>query len=418
MRFAWIALLAVSAIAIAGCAYPAPQSSGTAADFGLIWQNWMPIAGMAVLISAFLISMGYMLGSFLNNQQIMTWAKSELLQVFASALIIGGLFWLVSMTTYLAAGAAGYTGIECTPQATQTNVEDYYAQNEIAQAPCHINIAQQYLQIMYENIYHQNRQILRAASLLGVASNFNITLEMLVSPWLTMTIVPYAPLNMVYETLAMVFDMLMKIMILLKFQIYFMSYTWRALFPMLLVGGVILRTFWFSRQLGGLLIAIALGIYLAYPLTYALAYYVLGGTSAHSYVVNIESSKFDDANVDLGPGLSGTYGQDATIAQRIDKLEGKNLLGDVLSVGAVGLGSLVVAVPTLPVGGPGALAPGAPIIENWVAGENGIIESTAILLMYATFVPFLALMSTLSFIKALSPILGGDVDIAGITHLI
>ncbi|MFA6035365.1 MAG: hypothetical protein WC759_00210 [Candidatus Micrarchaeia archaeon] len=407
MRFAALALLALAALFAAGCAAPAIPPTGTAADFNIVWSNWVPIAGIAVLISMCLVSIGYMLRSLLSNQQIMTWAKGEFLQVLASALIIGGLFWLVGTVTALSAQLAGYTGIDC----ANTDVEDTYAQQEIALAPCHINIAQQYLQIMYENVYHQNRQILRAATLLAVASNFNITLEMLVTPWLSVTLVPLAPLNMVYETLAMVFDMLMKIMLLLKFQIYFMSFTWRALFPMLLVGGVILRTFWFSRRLGGLLIAIAFGIYMAYPLSYALAYYVLGGTSSGTYVVNIDSSKLNDANFNLD-----TMDSD-TIAQRINKLEGKNWIGDVLSVGGVGLGTLV-GVGTLPVGAPGALAPGAPIIENWVAGENGIIESTAILLIYATFVPFLALMSTLSFIKALSPLLGGDVDIAGITHLI
>jgi len=408
MKFAYVAVLAVAALALAGCTYPTPPPSGTAASFGLIWANWMPIAGMAVIISASLVGLGYMLGSFLNNQQILAWAKGEFLQILASALIIGGLAWLVAMTTALSHEAAGYTGIDC----ANTDVEDAYANAEIALAPCHINIAQQYLQIMYENVYHQNRQLLRAASALAVASNFNITLEMLVTPWLSLTIVPLAPLNMVYETMALIFDMLVKIMILLKFQIYLMSYIWRALFPMLLVGGVVLRTFWFSRRLGGLLIAIAIGLYLAYPLSYALAYYVLGGTSAGTYVVNIDAGAYEDANVDLNT-LDGN-----TLAQRIDKLEGKTWMGDVLSVGAVGLGAVVVGGAGLPLGAPGALAPGAPIIENWVAGEDGIIESTAILLIYATFVPFLALIATISFIKALSPMLGGDVDIAGITHLI
>jgi hypothetical protein len=412
-----LAALFIGAVALAGCAYQTPGPTGTELDFShVLWQNignnWPGVAAMAVIMAASFVSVAYMIGSLLNNQNIIGWAKSEFMQVLASALIIGGVFWLVSMVTALSASAAGYTGINC---ASTSLMEDPIASGEIARAPCHINVAQQYIEIMYENVFHESKDILRAASLLAVAANFNITLEMLVPPWLSLTIVPYGPLNMVFETLALAFDMLVKIMLLQKFQLYFMSFTWRALFPMLLVMGVILRTFFFSRKLGGLLIALAIGIYVAYPLSYALAYYVLGGTSAGTYVVKIDSRAMDAADLNM-VDLQGSNID--TVGERIDKLEGKSLMGDVLSVGGVGLGSVGPVIVAGPIGGPGALALGSPTINNWVTGDNGILESVSILLVYSTFVPLLALISTISFVKVLSPMLGGDVDIAGITHLL
>lgn len=414
-RYGMFALLAVAAVLLAGCAFQAPPGSGTAVDFSVLWsnmgQNWLGVAAMAVLLSAFFVSFAYMLGNLLNNESIKGWAKSEFMQVLASALIIGGIFWVVSMVTALSASAAGYTGIDC----QNVDVDDPIVYGEIVQAPCHINVAQQYIEIMYENVFHEARDLVKVASVLGVAAHFNITFEMLAPPWLSLTIVPLSPLNMVFETIALSFDMLTKIMLLLKMQLYFLSFVWRAFFPMLLIMGVIMRTFFFTRRLGGMLIALAIGIYIAYPMSYALAYYVLGGTSAQTYVVKLNSAELGEADLNM---LDLQGGNADNIAERINKLEGKKWMGDILSVGAAGAGAVGPVVFLGPVGGPGALAPGAPIINNWVTGDNGIIESLAILMIYATFVPLLALMTTISFVKVLSPMLGGDADIAGITHLI
>ena len=98
------------------------------------------------------------------------------------------------------------------------------------------------------------------------------------------------------------------------------------------------------------------------------------------------------------------------IAHRINRIENKNWVGDILSVGGTAFGA---GVP----GGPAVML-GVPKENNWVVGENGVLENTAKLLIYSTFVPFIALMATISFVKGLSPLLGGDVEIAGITHLI
>ena len=413
-------LLAFAALLLVGCTYPAPPSpppGSGAADFTDMWaNNWHGIASIAILASAFVVSLAYMLGSFLNNTMLINWSKSELLQVFASALIVGGLFWLVAMIGAMSQSLTTATGINC----LSPDLEDAYAKAEIALAPCHINVAQQYLQITYENLFEMTRDVLVTGSLISAISNFNITFESLPPPWISVTLVPFASLNMIFETLYFVFDMLTKLMILLKFQIYFFSFVWRALFPMLLVGGVILRTFWFTRRLGGLLIALAIGMYVAFPMIYTLAYWVLGGTSAGTYVIKIDprdyaditsAEEYDYLFEERGYSFVNHIEQTSEdIAHRINRIENKNWVGDILSVGGTAFGA---GVP----GGPAVML-GVPKENNWVVGENGVLENTAKLLIYSTFVPFIALMATISFVKGLSPLLGGDVEIAGITHLI
>ncbi|RLG20052.1 hypothetical protein DRN67_00995 [Candidatus Micrarchaeota archaeon] len=412
--------LALVALVLAGCTYPAPPTApDTAVDFSTLWHDmWLPVAGTAIIIAAFFVSIAYMLGSALNNQMIIQWSKSELFQLFASALIVGGLFWLVSMIVAFSASLTGATGISC---VGVPDVADKYASEDIAAAPCHIRVAQIYLEIMYENMFEMTRDLLVTGSLVSAISNFSITFEMLIPPWTSATFVPFSSLNMIFETLYFCFNTLTKMMILLKFQIYFLSYVWRALFPMLLVLGVILRTFWFTRRLGGLLIAIAIGIYVAMPLLYVLSYYILGGTSAGTYVVKIDPSAYGDITSEHEQLFEsgGAYGTPYTlvehpelqdmgdVAHRINSIENRNYVGDILSVA----GSAAVAGSPVPI-------PGVPTENNWVVGDDGVLENTAKLLIYATFVPFMVLMTTISFIKGLSPLLGGDIEIAGITHLI
>jgi hypothetical protein len=43
---------------------------------------------------------------------------------------------------------------------------------------------------------------------------------------------------------------------------------------------------------------------------------------------------------------------------------------------------------------------------------------TGRLMVPALFIPVIVIIVTVSFIKGLSPLLGGDVEIAGLTHLI
>ncbi|MCL6089353.1 MAG: hypothetical protein M1530_04305 [Candidatus Marsarchaeota archaeon] len=51
-------------------------------------------------------------------------------------------------------------------------------------------------------------------------------------------------------------------------------------------------------------------------------------------------------------------------------------------------------------------------------GYNGVIDNVAKIMIFSLIAPFIAIMVMLAFIKVLSPLLGGDVEIAGLTKLI
>ncbi len=71
---------------------------------------------------------------------------------------------------------------------------------------------------------------------------------------------------------SMCFDWAMKIMLLNQFQEGMIRFIAVALYPVLFVSGAILRTFTFTRRLGGLLLGMALALYFVFP-----AFYAFGG---------------------------------------------------------------------------------------------------------------------------------------------
>jgi hypothetical protein len=53
-----------------------------------------------------------------------------------------------------------------------------------------------------------------------------------------------------------------------------------------------------------------------------------------------------------------------------------------------------------------------------LVGPGGVIDATARLVFFSMFFTLLSVFATVGAIKGLSPLLGGDTEIAGLTHLI
>jgi hypothetical protein len=79
------------------------------------------------------------------------------------------------------------------------------------------------------------------------------------------------------------FDWAMKIMTITKFQEVMLRFIAVALFPALFVIGAILRTFTFTRRLGGLLLAMAIALYFIFPSFYAFGALVLLDLKGKAY---------------------------------------------------------------------------------------------------------------------------------------
>lgn len=187
-----------------------------------------------------------------------------------------------------------------------------------------------------------------------------------------------------------------------------------ALFPVLLVLGIILRTFFFTRKLGGLLLAIALCIYTIYPMMYILfAQQIIispnslwfdkwSALTCKCDNVGSASDVFSDTLKMYASTYIGTVGApalypftgwtDANCPVRFCWV-------DVFSMIFVGITPSMLALSQL----------------DWLFIVAEVIGRA---MVSAVFVPLLITIITVASIKGLSPLLGGDVEIAGLTHLI
>jgi hypothetical protein len=174
--------------------------------------------------------------------------------------------------------------------------------------------------------------------------------------------------------------------------------------------GIILRTFFFSRKVGGLLIAIAIAIYTIYPLMYVLL--------QPFFVLNVHDFEMQT------PDPQGNW----------KGCDGSLVPFDMTIWGVVGFYTGVqpytacnTMTPTYMFytrdaahnpGDDGSITFNRTVYGGMKTPFNGVLPTVGYMMIPGTFFPLLNILITISFIKVLSPTLGGDVEIAGLTRII
>ncbi len=206
--------------------------------------------------------------------------------------------------------------------------------------------------------------------------------------------------------------------------------------PWLLFGGLLLRATFFTRKIGGLMIAVALGAIIIYPAVFSLEYLAMGNGLSTGY-----NSTYGFNSITSLPGQNnGNYALNFFVQPNmasvlndngngcyvsgsapISTLEGADIsyllipFSSVFS-GIVGsFGSFISSVPSfyLPYPGLSSCSPSeASALVFRVTEAYGIAGVTAY------FLPIINIIITLSAIIGLSGLIGGDVSLAGLSRLI
>ena len=153
----------------------------------------------------------------------------------------------------------------------------------------------------------------------------------------------------------------------------FLEFVEAGMFSIFLVSGIILRTFTPTRRLGGLLIAIAIGIYLIFPTLLILVSLVAPNTT-------FELEDFENVF---------TYGGEAHSFPGVLWVFFKNVAGTGLNF-------------------PSYLA-----VEIFKP-----FEKAAILFVWIFVQQLIIIYATVVSIREISQFLGGDIEIAGLTRLL
>jgi hypothetical protein len=257
------------------------------------------VAGAALGIMTTLVAVVYALSELLQNEKMKSWAKTEFAEIFYSAIIISMFILGVPLLDQLVkvslvganqvGGSLGCKGtvtsvyMPLTEIGTFTNTKTYtcveICNDAISSSPdsvysgvdaCHMRLGIWFM----HSLFDEGKQFAFDTYLSYIKSSmigeFTINIEFMFekagfftfNPWRGFYTIP----NKVKE---LIFDWVIKIMMVLKFQEVLLRFIAVALFPALLVIGGVLRTFAFTRRLGGLLLAIALSLYFIFPAFYA-----------------------------------------------------------------------------------------------------------------------------------------------------
>lgn len=204
------------------------------------------------LIALFCATLAYMLGTAFNLQVLKNWAKSEFMQIIVTFLLMScilvayGHIWNIMINVV--------SGIYKSTQPQLANPSSYYEPFSFAQA----YIKQTLLdceKAVYRVVYDINFYY-RLFSRLGVDA---IGADP-VGGWYTSIYTGF------FEYVA---GHINYLLLLNYIQIRFLSII-KYVMPLLLEAGLVLRIFPISRGAGGLLIAIAIGFYVVYPVSISI----------------------------------------------------------------------------------------------------------------------------------------------------
>ena len=308
-------LLALCAIALLflsfGCVGGGQSSSfgcGQTSTGTTAWVcGWNMLAFLAVAIVSLLLALGYMAATFLGDDKMKAFVKKELGQLVISVLLI--LFitsaFVYGMDTILKNVIIGGPGI------TTQGWQDYVSNAVCCEPgtggclakgvmPCHIAVAMDFLQTIYGSLnatalsYFYNHWFSAFLSFLNVSLSARVVVSMA-----SLSIRPFAGLSMNSDMYSILFDLAMKNMMLVRVQQIFIDFFLIAFFPVMLSMGLVLRVFYFTRKLGGLLIALSLAMYYVFPMFYVLSNAILfqlvaqpaGGTGAGTFGMGIDQSQ-------------------------------------------------------------------------------------------------------------------------------
>jgi hypothetical protein len=225
--------------------------------------NWQLTSVILMLISVIIIALLYAAGTSMQNQQLTAMARNELGQVFVSVIflmiIIGALYLLESVSAYI----------------MQTVYVEYVpAEGESV----HFVIAHRYIADTRDVAKLKVMEVLKQTNVLGKKMTLREGWSWQDYPFISLSKVKEAGNRMKFQRNNDVITAYSNIISTLTVQESFLKgFAW-VFGPLMIILGIMFRSFSFTRRIGGLFLAIGIGLFFVFPLTYALALYTMSST--------------------------------------------------------------------------------------------------------------------------------------------
>lgn len=269
-KIIFILLLISLAIAVDTC--PIPSSNPTGCDSiktpwakeacGL-FTKWETAAVLALIISAIIISLTYMISIGFDMPDLKAWAGTELSQIIATAIIIAGLVAVlafINQVVGIIVNESHIQGFSCQLSENCLNkTASFYFDSYIRTAKNQMRAAlaetKEKMEASSRRMNAYCSQLILPIPCLQFSTSFSV------DPDVGKDILDA-------ERAGAVFEYYQNLLSSMEAQNFFVTNVSYTIGPILLALGIFGRSFFFTRRLGGLLIAIAIGIMVVLPLMY------------------------------------------------------------------------------------------------------------------------------------------------------
>lgn len=223
------------------------------------------IAMLAVTVMFMMAGIALGLGIAFRSRWLSEWGKGELTQSMINGALVGGLI------TLFGAGGVVPAVVNSLVPSTDTVLSNC-ALNPLCSGTCAATGIADATPICYALKYLYVLQ--------GLVTSMIIYLTMLI-PLLSMlasltfnaiiaSLAPFSGLSAFVSVFSHILEMLIILSILLLAQTLFLKFIYTASLTVLLPTGLVLRSFYMTRRLGGAIMAIAIGLAVIFPLTFVL----------------------------------------------------------------------------------------------------------------------------------------------------
>jgi len=233
------------------------------------FANWKGISVMIALVTVMLVALAYMAGKGFDMPEIRAWAASELSQAFVTVLIVIFMVAIVGFADEIARFIVN-----------QSNVGFQCEDGD----PCAIMTANAYLDGLIDSadtaaleLAQDNIKALKQAT--RKAGGYAVPFIKPI-PLLQLAIYASAEAGKIMdaERYGILYEYWINMLSILHAQKFFVGTIVFKFAPTVLAIGIVARAFFVTRKLGGLLMAIALGVMLVFPLMYIFNWITLNVT--------------------------------------------------------------------------------------------------------------------------------------------
>jgi len=229
-------------------------------------SSWQAVAALAIIASVILVAIGYMIAVAFEMPTLQAWAGTELSQVIANAILIvimlGTMTFLDILVMEMINGSE-VGGLHCDigEACLQEVVTSQYGYLSDSITAAEEGAKNALANNMIAAAWVNRHAGISCITIYCAMASFNMGL----APQYTLDVDRYT----------IIYEYWVNILNSLHAQKFFVDQISFKVGPLILAAGIVARTFFFSRKLGGLLIAIAAGIMFFLPMMYVFDWMTL-----------------------------------------------------------------------------------------------------------------------------------------------